>query len=89
MVDMRLRERDDRERIARHQRERWAVLRDVAALARVGRQPTQRDYVVYHCYEFVAGKEPMDYAAWMAALSGGTDGLANALSRSVPGEGTS
>ena len=53
---------------ANRQIRRKNLISEVEAMARVGRVPTQEEYVTYHCYNFVAGNTPLPYEAWVASL---------------------
>lgn len=58
------RRRQEKE-IAGHQKEREEYLKRVDARALLGTPPSERDYVVYHCYETVRGKRPKNKKEWM------------------------
>ena len=62
--------------MAARQAERIRVINNTEAMALVGRVPTFTEYVTYHCYNWVMGREPMSFDLWVASLGGkhGMDG---------------
>ena len=71
-IDIRkiVRRREEQE-IAKHQDERRARLGRVDTLAAFGKTPTHREYVTYHCYTFLSGREPLSYEKWVSSLQEG------------------
>ena len=64
---------------ARRQIERRDLIAKSEAMAVVGREPTLREYVTYHCYMTVAGKSPQSYMGWVASL-----GVQNGMDGGLP-----
>ena len=60
--------------MAARQAERYRVIQNSEAMALVGRMPTFMEYVTYHCYTWIMGREPMSDDLWVASL-GGNNGM--------------
>ncbi|NIQ88622.1 MAG: hypothetical protein GWN93_05900 [Deltaproteobacteria bacterium] len=64
----RIARRMDQRARAQRQLSRRDFINRIEAMASVGRVPTEREYVTYHCYHFVAGKVPLSYDQWVTSL---------------------
>jgi len=61
--------------VADHQVDRAHYIRKVEAAALLGVPPTKRDYVVYHCYEFIKGLHRIkSYKEWLNEQGFDVDG---------------
>ena len=72
--------------VADHQVDRAKYIRKVEAAALLGIPPTKRDYVVYHCYEFIKGLHRIkSYKEWLNEQGFDVDGADVGRASSVSG----
>ena len=71
--------------IADHQVDRAKYIRKVEAAALLGIPPTKRDYVVYHCYEFIRGRRIKSWEEWLNEQGFDVDGADVGRASSVSG----